>query len=88
MPTDSIFATLTLIDPEGMKTLAQHLKAFEECDRSDSEESAPSPCATLDEVREIFKDAEIYDPDTGGFISLDTLDPSDSNDEIHDPEDK
>lgn len=61
MPTSSIFATLILDDPEGMKILAQKLKEFEEYERPDSEGTHPSPCLTLEEVYELFKDVDVDD---------------------------
>ncbi|MCD8295807.1 MAG: hypothetical protein LUE27_11305 [Clostridia bacterium] len=88
MATSSIFAAATIDDEEAMDILAAHLKAFEEREIPDDALAVPSPCATQEELHEFLKDAEFYDPDTGGFISLDTLDPSDTDDEIHDSEDE
>ncbi|MCD8286566.1 MAG: hypothetical protein LUD50_05015 [Clostridia bacterium] len=61
MATSSIFATFVLDDNETMDMLAEKLKEFEETEVPDSEEGAPDPCATLEEVHEFFKDFDVDD---------------------------
>ncbi|MCD8295806.1 MAG: hypothetical protein LUE27_11300 [Clostridia bacterium] len=85
MATSSIFAPFVL-DKDTKKILAEKLKEFEEAEIPDDALAAPSPCATPEELDELFKNAKIYDPDTGGFISLDTIDSSDSDDDNDDPD--
>ncbi|MCD8295805.1 MAG: hypothetical protein LUE27_11295 [Clostridia bacterium] len=63
MATSSIFAPFVLKDKEAKKILAAQLKEIEDTDIPDEAFAAPSPCATLEELDEFFKDVEIYDPD-------------------------
>ncbi len=61
MPTDSIFANITLTE-EGVKVLAEMIKELGDEERPDSAGTTPSPCLTDEQVYELLKDVDEIGP--------------------------